>query len=180
MKYSRLAAAETVRMLGTPGVIGIALLVFSLSYVVSALLPAKEELASKREQAAGLQARVEREKSGVADTSTTGQLRAFYGFLPAQTAATEWLDRIYAAADKEKVSLPRGEYSLVIEPETGVSRYRILLPVKGSYSQIRSFVAAALEAVPSLALDDINFERDKIGDSTVDAKIRMTLYMKKA
>jgi hypothetical protein len=175
VKYSRLAAAETVRMLGTPGVIGIALLVFSLSYVLSALLPAKEDLDAKREQAAG-----EREKTGVADTSPAGQLRAFYGFLPAQTAAAEWLDKIYAAASKENISLPRGEYSLLIEPETGVARYRILLPVKGSYSQIRSFVAVALDAVPSLALDDISFERQKIGDGAVDAKVRMTLYLKKA
>jgi hypothetical protein len=180
VKFSRLAAAETARMLGTPGVIGIALLVFSLSYAMSALLPAKEDLDAKRQQAAGDQARVDREKSGVADTSPAGHLRAFYGFLPAQTDATDWLDKVYAAADKEKVTLPRGEYSLVIEPETAVSRYRILLPVKGSYSQIRSFVAAALDAVPSLALDDISFERQKIGDSTVDAKIRMTLYLKKA
>jgi hypothetical protein len=180
VKYSRLAAAETVRMLGTPGVIGIALLVFSLSYVLSALLPAKEDLDAKREQAAGERARAEREKTGVADTSPAGQLRAFYGFLPAQTAAAEWLDKIYAAASKENISLPRGEYSLLIEPETGVARYRILLPVKGSYSQIRSFVAVALDAVPSLALDDISFERQKIGDGAVDAKVRMTLYLKKA
>ena len=180
MKYNRLAAAETVRMLGTPGVIGIALLVFSLTYTLSALLPAKEDLEAKRDQVSSTQARTRQEKSGVADASPAGQLRAFYGFLPAQPAATEWLDRIYAAADKEKVTLPRGEYSLVIEPESGVARYRILLPVKGSYSQIRSFVATALDSVPSLALDDINFERQKIGDGMVDAKVRMTLYLKKA
>lgn len=180
MKLNRLAAAESVRMLGTPGVIGIALLVFSLTYALSALLPAREDIEARRQQAAGEQTRVEREKSGVADASPAGQLRAFYGFLPAQPAATEWLDKIYAAADKEKVALPRGEYSLVMDPESGVARYRILLPVKGSYSQIRSFVAGALESVPSLALDDINFERQKIGDGVVDAKVRLTLYLKKA
>ena len=180
MKFNRLAATEFVRMLGMPGVIGITLLVFSLTYVVSALWPARLELEARREQAAGERERAVSEKAGIVDATPTGQLRAFYGFLPPQAAATEWLQRIYAAAEKEQIILLRGEYGLVLEPETGVTRYRILFPVKGSYSQIRSFVSDALEAVPSLALDDINFERQKISEGIVDAKLRMTLYLRKA
>jgi hypothetical protein len=180
VKFNRLAAAEAVRLLGVPGVIGITLLVFSLSYAASALWPAKLELDAKREQAAGERERAARDRVGVADQSPEGQLRAFYSFLPPQPAAAQWLDRIYAAADKEKIILLRGEYGLVIEPETGVARYRILFPVKGSYAQIRGFVGAALDAVPALALDDISFERQKISEGLLDAKVRMTLYLKKA
>jgi hypothetical protein len=180
VKLSRLAAAETLRMLGVPGVIGITLLVFSLSYAASALWPAKLELDAKREQAASQRERVAQARAGFVDQSPAGQLRAFYSFLPPQPAAPQWLDRIYAAAEKERIALLRGEYGLVIEPETGVARYRILFPVKGSYSQIRGFIAGALDAVPALALDDVNFERQKISDGQLDAKIRMTLYLKKA
>jgi len=180
MKLNRLAAAETVRLLGLPGVAGVALVVFSLSYAVSALLPAKQELDGQREAVARAQARAQQASAGVADTSPAGQLKAFYSFLPAQPAAPEWLDKIYAAAMKEQVNLLRGEYSLVIDPDTGLARYRILFPVKGSYSQIRGFISGALNTVPSLALDDVNFERQKISDGQVDARVRMTLYLKRA
>jgi len=180
VKLNRLVVAETVRLLGLPGVAGIALVVFSLSYAVSALLPAKQELDGQREQVAQAKVRAARAISGVADTTPAGQLRAFYSFLPPQPAAAEWLDKIYAAANKEQVSLLRGEYSLVMDADSGVARYRILFPVKGSYSQIRGFISGALDSVPSLALDDVNFERQRISDGQVDAKVRMTLYLKKA
>lgn len=180
MKLNRLVIAEAVRLLGLPGVAGIALVVFSLSYAVSALLPARQELDALRDEVAQAKAREARAKSGVGDASPAGQLKAFYGFLPSQPAAPEWIDKIYAAASKQQVSLLRGEYSLVLDPDTSIARYRILLPVKGSYSQIRGFISGALDTVPSLALDDVNFERQKISDGQVDARVRMTLYLKKA
>ena len=51
------------------------------------------------------------------------------------------------------------------------------LPVSGSYEQVRGFIAAALRDVPSLALDDIEFQREKIGDAQLETKVNMTLYL---
>lgn len=180
MKLNRLILSETVQRLGIPGAVGVALLVFGLSYAASALLPARDELEGYRNEIARAQERATRAAGGEADNTPAGQLRAFYKLLPAEPAAPEWLDKIYAAADKENLSLVHGEYALALDPETGVARYRIIFPVKGSYSQVRGFIAHALDAVPTLALDDVNFERQKISEGQVDAKIRMTLYLKKA
>jgi hypothetical protein len=180
MKLNRLILSETVHSLGVPGVIGITLLVFSLSYAVSALIPAKKELDGYRAQIARVKERGPRVATGQPENTPSGQLRAFYNLLPPQPAATEWLDKIYAAANREKVVLVRGEYALALDQDVGVARYKIIFPVKGSYSEIRGFIASALDAVPTLALDDVNFERQKISEGQVDAKIRMTLYLKRA
>jgi hypothetical protein len=179
MKLNRLIVSETVRALGVPGVIGVTLVVFGLSYAVSALLPAKQQIDSYREQIARAKDRAVRAETGQTDNTPSGQLRAFYKLLPPQPAVPDWLDKIYAAAVKENVALIRGEYSLATDADVGVARYKILFPVKGSYAQIRGFIAAALDAVPTLALDDVNFERQKISDAQVDARIRMTLYVKR-
>lgn len=175
---NRLTLAESLRNLGLPGVAGITLLVFSLSYALSAILPLRSQVESYQAQIAAAKARAARGEAGIPDDTPAAQLRAFYQYLPPQPNAPEWLDKIYAAADKANVTLLRGEYGLAVDAETGVARYRILLPVKGSYGQIRGFISAALDSVPTLALDDVNFERDKISENQVEARVRMTLYLK--
>jgi hypothetical protein len=57
MAIPRLALSETLHRLGRPGVIGIALLAFSLSLTVSTLLPSWQELQQLRAQAAAKESR---------------------------------------------------------------------------------------------------------------------------
>jgi hypothetical protein len=40
-------------------------------------------------------------------------------------------------------------------------------------------VSATLKAVPTLAMDEVNFERPTISESVVEARIRFTLYLKR-
>jgi len=49
--------------------------------------------------------------------------------------------------------------------------------VKGSYLQIRQFVAQALNDVPVAALEDINFKREAIGATEVETRIKFTLFL---
>ena len=56
-------------------------------------------------------------------------------------------------------------------------RYQFTLPVRGTYPQIRKFVDGALADVPALSLDSIQFERRKIGDATVDAKLKLVVFL---
>jgi len=58
-----------------------------------------------------------------------------------------------------------------------LARYQVTLPVKGSYVQIRQFVDQALIDVPVAALDDINFKREAIGATQLEARIKFTLYV---
>jgi hypothetical protein len=58
-----------------------------------------------------------------------------------------------------------------------VHTYQLNLPVKGSYAAIWQFALSALRAIPFASLDDISFRRDSIGDATVEARLRFTLYL---
>jgi hypothetical protein len=53
-----------------------------------------------------------------------------------------------------------------------------MLPVKGSYEQIRGFVAAVLNDVPAAALEDIGLRRDAIGARTLEARLKLTLFLR--
>ena len=100
--------------------------------------------------------------------------------LPAQPEATEAIERLYRLARDEKISLSRGEYALGVDPETRLARYQIVLPLRGSYLQIRRFLQALVGQMPALVLEDIDLQRKRIGDSELTGRIRMTLYLSRS
>jgi len=181
MVINRLIFSEAVQAVGTPGVVGVALLVFSLSFALSMLLPSWQELERQRMSAASAKESlpIAATRSSMQDFSPAAELRMFYDIFPPRADAPEWLARVYAAAEEIKLPLSRGEYVVSTDQQTGLVRYRIVLPVRGSYSQVREFVAATLHAVPALALDEVTFERPKISEREVEAHIRLTLYLKR-
>ena len=180
MPVNRLMFSEALRKLGPPGVVGIALLAFSLSLALTTLFPSWLELDQLRSSVAAAQEkqRAVAQRGTLPDDSPAAQLQAFYALFPLQSDTPESLSRIYAAAEENKLQLLRGEYALSTDRQTGLLLYRITLPVRGGYTQIREFVAAARKAIPTLGLDELSFERPNISDNQVQARIRLTLYLK--
>jgi hypothetical protein len=182
MAIPRLILSETLQRLGRPGVIGVALLVSSLGLTVSTLLPSWQDLNRQRIKAAAAQEfkRTAAARAPAPDDSPAAQLRAFYAMFPPHTNASESLSQMVAAARESKLQLSRGEYAIVTDRQTGLVRYRMTLPVRGEYTQIREFVAASLKAVPALALDEVIFERPSVSETQVQARVRLTLYLRLA
>jgi hypothetical protein len=181
MAIPRLLLSETLQRLGRPGVIGIALLAFSLSLAVSNLLPSWQELQQLRAQAAAQESlRTAARREPLPDDSPAGQLRAFYAMFPLHTDAPQSLSQMFAAARESSLQLSRGEYAVMTDRQTGLVLLRMTLPVRGGYTQIREFVAASLKAVPALALDELTFERPNISETQVQARVRLTLYLRLA
>ncbi len=168
MAINRLIIAETLQKIGKPGVAGIALLAFSLSLVFSMLLPSWQEFHQLKKAA----------NHSPDEDPAAAELQAFYKNFPLHTQAPESLSYLYIAAKQHNVRITRGQYALAHDVESGMLRYRIALPVQGTYGQIREFVATALQMMPTLALDEISFERPQISTTRVDARISLVLYLK--
>lgn len=179
MRANKLVLLEFIRRLGWPGACGAALLAVTAAYALFGLRPAIDERDRVAGHAARAEARLARLQSGSEPLpGASGRLLAnFHQALPPQFDATDSIDRIYAAAVAEGLSLSRGEYALQIDPETRLARYQILLPVRGTYLQLRRFLGASLAAVPALALDEVEFERKEIAEKELEARVRMTLYL---
>lgn len=172
MATSRRALA----FLGWPGVLGLALLVGAASVYLTVVQDRTARLAELKRESASLKSRIERAaKSGIPETGSVEELNKFYGFFSG-TTLTEWLNKLYAAAGAQKLVLEQGEYRLSLDKTGKLARYQVTLPVKGSYLQIRQFVDQALIDVPVAALDDINFKREAIGATQLEARIKFTLY----
>jgi hypothetical protein len=105
-------------------------------------------------------------------------LDAFYAALGPRRYAEQQVKALFALAAKNGLSLSQGEYKTGYDRHARVHTYQVNLPVKGSYGAIWQFAMGALRAIPFASLDDIGFRRDTIGDPLVEARLRLTLYLK--
>ena len=179
MPIPKLIIAERLLALRWPGALGAVLLAAGLAYGGGVLLPAREQLAAEDLKVARAERKAAAVRSGLeaAPLSPAQRRERFYATLPATGEVTQSVERIYAAANAEKLSLLHGEYSGAELPAAGLVRYKITLPLKGSYGQIRRFVEASLKAVPGLALDDVTLQRQVIGESQVEARVQLSLFL---
>ena len=49
--------------------------------------------------------------------------------------------------------------------------FRVILPIRGSYSQIRHFMGAILKDMPIASVDALRFERKKVGETPLTLEI---------
>jgi hypothetical protein len=170
---------EAADRLGPSGVVGCALLAFALAFYFSAIKPLESARAELTAEAARLGERPR--AGGPAEKGTPAeQLATFYAFLPPPQSSPDWLGKIHAAAKAKGLVLRSGEYRLDRTAEQKFARYQITLPVAGSYAQIRGFVGQVLADVPAAALEEITLRRESASSPTLEARIRLTLYLGRA
>ena len=170
-------AQEWLHALGSAGVLGIGVLIFCVPFYFSAVRPAESELQARRSAVERLRARTPFQP--VSGEGRAEELRRFYGLFPPIEKLPDELERVYALARAAKLELLQGEYRLE-KPPFGIAFYRITLPIRGTYPQIRQFVGATLKNMPIASLDALRFERKKAGDALLEAQVRMTVYFRPA
>ena len=170
------------RYLSWPALIALGLLLASSVVYVERVLPDVAELAAL---SAAIDPVPRAPKNALADEkplSPEAQLAAFYAFFPGNDAPSEapsdTLDRIFAAAAKENLALPQGEYQWSKERQGALIHYGITLPLKGPYPGLRRFMAQVLRENPALSLDTVSFGRQTVSDIGVDAQVQFTLYLR--
>lgn len=165
---------DVIGVIGPAGVVGLGVLVSCIAFYFSAVRPAEREL--KAEQLAAEQFRTRTLAQPVAADDPASELRRFYGLFPAFSRLPDELERLYGLAGDANLELPQAEYRL--EPRSGgLVPYRVTLPVRGTYLQIREFVSAVLRSMPIASIDMLRFERKKVDETRLDAQLRLTIYL---
>ncbi len=180
MKRIQFAVASAVAALGWPGILGLGLLVLVGGFYFSTLRSELSRVDDMRRHAA--QARAERAASAdgfEAAVTPSDKLAEFYGFFPRANDLPDLLGKVFAAAAGQELQLAQGEYRVSKDNAGALTQFQLSLPVRGTYLQIRKFVDVAMVEVSALSLESIHFERQKVGDPTVDANIKFALYLGK-
>lgn len=161
--------------LGAAGVLGLGVLVSCAFFYFTAMAPAKRELAAQRSAAERFNARSSYQP--VSSDPRTDKLRQFQNLFPPVETLSDQLEQLYSLARSAKLELRQGEYRLEARG-TGLAAYRITLPVRGSYSEVRDFLSAVLAEMPITSVDALRFERKKASESQLEAQVRLTIHFR--
>ena len=112
------------------------------------------------------------------DESAAAQLSRFYAGFPVAADSARSIGRIQAAARRAGLDLQSGEYRLEGRGGERLQRYGVVLPVRGSYVQIRAFIDGVLADLPHAALEDVQLRRESAASPYIDARLRLTLFLR--
>jgi hypothetical protein len=163
------------RELGALGVAAVALLAAALLFNVLAVAPLESrtaELAGRLAQPG--QARAD----GTAAASTAEKVGAVYAYLKKDEQPTDWLAKLHGIGAATGVQMKSASYRSQ-GTDGRILRYEIVLPVAGTYPQIRDFLRRSLEEIPVLSVDQLSVKRESRSNAAVQAELRMTLHMVK-
>jgi hypothetical protein len=161
----------------SPVAVGAALLCVLGAAALAWVLPAREVLDRRRELARQVAAMPAPVAAPAPPATNAHNLALFYGVLGERRYAERQVKTLFGLAAKTGLVLHQGEYKAAYDRNARLHTYQVTLPVKGSYGAIWQFSLLALRAIPFASLDEISFKRDAIGQASVEARLRLTLYL---
>lgn len=140
-----------------------------------AIRPERMLLDEALRQAATLQARRSVIIAPVDSAAT--ELGRFYASFPNQAVFPVALAQLMKTAADHSLSVNEGEYTVTRQTAGRLVRFQIVLPLRGTYPQVRSFIAALARDIPGMALENARFERREIGDPALDVTLRLVVFL---
>lgn len=165
-----------------PGLLAAVLLAICMAIYFIAILPTQDRLETARRSTISLQEQIARSRNALNNRARTPeeQLDEFYRVFPSERLSPQWLEKLVALAENRGLKLNEGEYKATRDKVGRLVRFQMTLPVTGEYPQIRKFLADLPNEIPIVALDNVQFERQKVADPSVTAKIKLVLYLGQA
>ena len=160
------------RQLGGLGALSLVVLGAALAFSILVVQPLEAKGRSVAARLARTQAPAQGSSSAGAE-----KLDQLYDYLAKPEQTTDWLAKLYAIGHATGVELQSASYAS--ERAGRIERTRIVLPLTGSYPQMRQFLDRALAEIPVLSLDQMTLKRESARDGAVHAELKLTLHMVK-
>lgn len=172
------ALINLVRRAGWAGALGVVLITIGL---VSGLL-VDRHVADVRRELAREHARLLRAQAtaatGQVDSERTRLARFYAKRFPGESELPARLARVYAAADTHGIAIRRADYRMAAEPATPLRRVSLSLPLQGDFARIHAWLRDLLVQLPELALEGLSIRRAGSEASTLEAEIRLVLFVR--
>ncbi len=166
-----------LRDLGVLGLVGAALLAAApAAWWLAVARPQQEAREIKAEITRLRTRRIAVAGGATAAVAAAAQLERFRASFPASAAIAPALAELSRLAQANRVALDSGDYRLNEERMLGMRRYEVRYPVKGAWRDVFIFLAAMLNEVPTLVLEEVVFKRESRAAAEVDAQLRLSLY----
>ena len=181
---------QIAKKLGLFGLLGLAIALGCGLFYASKITPINDKILQHNESIQQVKLNNAEQKNlsipinNVPQQITNDDITKFYARFPNGASLPKWLSLLNETAVKQGLLLNRGDYKLTqikatqIKANPGqLSRYEIVLPVTGQYSQIRQFIAQVLYQMPALALSEMQIKRENTLRPTVEARLVFVLML---
>jgi Tfp pilus assembly protein PilO len=160
--------------LGPYGIAALALIAAMAAFHLLVLQPLQARDAQLKDQAAR-----QRRAAEPGPGSAAEKVAAVYDYLRKDQETTDWLAKLHGIGLATGVQLQSANYRTQ-KTEGRIVRYEIVLPVAGTYPQIRDFLGRSLAEIPVMSVDQLTLKRETRNDGAVLAELRLTLHMVKS
>jgi hypothetical protein len=162
--------------------LAIGLMTAGASFFASVVLPLNARIEQVRDSTRQLGDRLGQEPGGTRRGALplAVQLQEFYRLFPHQSDLTATVGKVFAAASDTGLPLLQGEYRFSEEQGGRLQRFQIQIPVKAEYPRVRAFLARLAATVPTISLEQVQFDRQKVGDPQVEATIKLAIYVERS
>lgn len=160
--------------------LALGLAAFGAAFYFSTVASAIAHTTGLRERIAQLRAVNAQAPEQAAVRDPVADLAAFYGALAESQKIPDMLRRLHRVAADQGLLVEQASYRAVADPDGRLVRYQILLPARGSYPEVRGFLAQATRQLPALAVDGVTFQRQQVGEQTLEAQLKLTLFVQGA
>lgn len=158
--------------LGPAGLASLALLAAAVAFFALAVQPLEQKERALRAAIEGHAGRPQAQLGA-------DRVAAFYRFLERKEETTDWLAKLHGIGTATGIQMRTASYRT--QPTEGrIVRYEIVLPVTGSYGQIRDFLKRAALEIPVLSIDQVTLKKEERKGAALQAEMRLTLHMVKS
>ncbi len=167
---------QWARRLGRTGIAGLLMIAAALLIQFGRTVPLQAETVALDTRLLSLQGAAKQIVVQPVSVPASG----FTDRLPPTTAASAVIGQLEQLAHAHGIQLLRGQYAQTPVAGTSLLRWQLTLPIEAEYPNIMAFIAASLQAQPTLALDELKLKRDTINTSKLDADVRFNLYLRES
>lgn len=161
---------QIIDRIGMAGVAAIGLLAAALFFSNFMVRPLEERNALLKQSVSG---------KAPAAAASGEKVAAVYEYLRKDEGTTDWLAKLHGIGTATGIQMRAGSYST--KPAEGrIVRYEMVLPVAGSYAQIRDFLKRAQAEIPVMSIDQVTLKKDEKKGGAIHAEMRLTLHMVKS
>lgn len=165
------------RRLGPAGLVGLGLLAAALLLQVIQVGAVQRDVIAQQEKLDALRLAA---ASAAYDRDPAPPPLNPLSLLPPTGQASQLIGELEQLAQAHGLALPRGQYSVAPQAGTTLARWQLVLPVEAPYPALHAFLAASLERLPNLTLDELKLKRERIEESELQAELRMSLFVEAA
>lgn len=170
-----------VRPWGWPACVGLVLVAAGLLLSLWAVPALQQAQARAEAQLRQARAAARAARQGPAVVAQRSPSRAqFMAVFPPADQRQHRLGNLWVLARAQGLAVRRSEFRAVSDAAMGVARYRITMPLEGSYPALRQFIEQALRQDPALSLDRLRLDRPDAGSPVLRAELQLSLWSRTA